>query len=177
MKNKKVIFEVIKDNIVNMKVDAIVNSANQYMAKGAGICGAIFNAAGTELEEECEKIGSIETGKAIITGAYNLPCKKIIHVLAPKYYLNEANREEKLKSCYIEIIELSEKEKFKNIAIPCIGMGIYKWPIELGAKIAVETAINSLSNNTSIEKIYFVCGTEVQYEMYHHFINEIQKTI
>ena len=123
MNNK---IEIILKDIITLNVDAIINSANSSMMKDSGLCGAIFQGAGKELEVECSKYSKLEIGEAILTDGYNLLSKKIIHTVAPKYYLEENDRYEKLKSCYKSIIKMGEENNFKSIAIPCIGMGIHK---------------------------------------------------
>lgn len=162
-------FEVIVGDITKLGVDIIVNSANSNMMRGSGLCGAIFRGAGKELEVECSKYSKLKTGEVILTDGYNLPAKKIIHTVAPKYYLEESDRDEKLKNCYKNIIKIAEENNFKSIAIPCIGMGIYKWPIEIGSKIAVETVFSSVTPG-SIEKIYFVCGDIEQEKIYKKYL-------
>lgn len=168
MNNK---IEVILTDITKLSIDAIVNSANANMVRGSGLCGAIFRGAGDELEIECLKYSKLEIGETILTDGYNLPAKKIIHTVAPKYYLEEDDREEKLKNCYKNIIKVAKLNNLKSIAIPCIGMGIYKWPLEIGAKIAIDTVLTSIVN-TNIEKIYFICGTVEQEEFYNKYLKE-----
>lgn len=168
MNNK---IEIILKDITTLNVDAIINSANSSLMRGSGLCGAIFRNAGKELDEECSKYFKLKVGEVILTEGYNLPSKKIIHTVAPKYYLEEDDREEKLKNCYKNIIKIAELNNFKSIAIPCIGMGLYKWPLEIGAKIAVDTILSFL-NTTNIEKIYFVCGTIEQQEIYNEYLEK-----
>lgn len=169
MKDK---FLFIKGNIVNMEVDAIVNSANQHLIAGSGVSGAIFLGAGEKLIEECKRYNGIEIGKGILTDSYDLPCKKIIHILAPKYYLDEVNREVMLKNCYREIIRISNQEKFKSIAIPSIGTGVFKWPFEIATRIAIETLAESLDSST-LEKIYFIFRTDEQLLIFQQLLEEL----
>ncbi|MGL5575399.1 macro domain-containing protein [Cetobacterium sp.] len=163
--------EVKVGDITKLNVDVIINSANGNMIRGSGLCGAIFRGAGKELEVECSKYSKLEVGEVILTDGYNLPAKKIVHTVAPKYYLEETDRYENLKRCYKNIIKIVEENKFKSIAIPCIGMGIYKWPLEEGAKIAIETVLNSITPG-SIEKIYFICGDTEQERIYKKYLAE-----
>ncbi|MGL5593794.1 MAG: LlaJI family restriction endonuclease [Cetobacterium sp.] len=175
LKNTKISLEpkieIQVRDITLLEVDIIINSANSNMMRGSGLCGAIFRGAGKELEVECSKYSKLEVGEAILTDGYNLPAKKIVHTVAPKYYLEETDRYENLKRCYKNIIKIVEENKFKSIAIPCIGMGIYKWPLEEGAKIAIETVLNSITPG-SIEKIYFICGDIEQERIYKKYLAE-----
>ena len=120
--------------------------------------------------EECIQYGTLNPGQAIITKGYNLLSKYVIHTVAPKWYLNEPLREEYLKSCYKESIKLAEENNIKEIAFPCIGMGIYKCPLEIGAKIAIDTVKSQVYSLKAINKIYFVCGNKNQFEVYKSLI-------
>ena len=163
-------FKVLLCDITKLEVDAIVNSANSSLRMGSGLSGAIHRAAGPELYEECKQYGVLQYGNAVITKGYNLLSKYVIHTVAPKWYLNNPLREEYLKSCYKESLRLAEENKIKEIAFPCIGMWIYKCPLEIGAKIAIDTVKSQVDNFKSINKIYFVCGSENQFEVYKNLI-------
>ena len=159
------IIEIIKTDITEMEVDAIVNAANSSLIRGAGVCGAIFNKAGYELDKECQKIGHCNTGEAVITNGYNLKAKKVVHVVAPQWYTN-LPIEEKMtlfRKCYTNIFKVAIDNNIKTIAIPCIGTGIYQCPLELGKKYAFEEANVVLDK---FEKIYFVCFGEKEYSVY-----------
>lgn len=146
------------EDITKMDVDVIVNSANSGLAPGSGVSGAIHKAAGKELEEECKKHRPVEEGEAVITKGYNLKAKYVIHTVAPKYYLNQENREELLRSCYRTSLRLADENKCRTMAFPAIGIGIYKWPKELGLTIAVEEVKDYLKNhNKNLKTVYFAC--------------------
>lgn len=134
--------EIVKCDITDMEVDAIVNAANTSLLRGGGVCGAIFKKAGFDLDKECKQIGHCNTGEAVITNGYNLKAKYIIHTVAPIWndYRNKDNREKLLKSCYYNVFKLAIENNIKTIAIPCIGTGIYGCPIELGRDYAFEMA-------------------------------------
>ena len=158
--------EIIKDNLTEMNVDAIVNAANNKLLRGSGLCGAIFQKAGYELDKECNKIGICNTGNAVITKGYELNAKHIIHTVAPRWYMTMPV-EEKIKqfrSCYKNIFRVAIENNIKTIAIPCIGTGIYQCPIELGRDLAFEEA-NKVAD--MFEKIYFVCFREEEYKIYN----------
>ena len=158
--------EIIKTDITDMEVDAIVNAANTSLLRGGGVCGAIFSKAGHELDKECQKIGHCNTGEAVITNGYNLKAKYIIHTVAPIWndYRNERNREDLFKNCYYNIFKIAIEKHIKTIAIPCIGTGIYGCPVELGRNYAFETA-KSVENK--FDKIYFVCFGDKEFKIYN----------
>ena len=124
------------------QVDAIVNAANDGLWRGGGVCGAIFQAAGTGLEKECKQIGHCDTGSAVITKAYNLPCRFIVHAVGPVY---SAERKEQsialLASAYTKAIETARKNGVKSIAFPLISAGIFGFPYDLAKETEVK-AIN-----------------------------------
>lgn len=154
-------------NIVSMKTDAIVNSAHHTLSPGSGISCAIHRAAGPELYEECRKLGYLEIGQAVITKAYNLPCKNVIHISAPRYYSNLINKEDKLAECYKNIIEIAENNRLRTLAIPPLGMGVYKWPYEIAIEIAVSAVIEALSEDSSLKYIMFAVNGNIDiYEQY-----------
>lgn len=160
--------EVIKTDITEMDVDAIVNAANSSLRRGSGVCGAIFRKAGFELDEECNQIGHCDTGEAVITKGYGLKAKYVIHTVAPQWYL-EGSEEEKtnlFRSCYTNIFKIAIENNIKTIAIPCIGTGIYGCPLELGRDLAFEEAKKVIDK---FDKIYFVCFGDREYEVYTQY--------
>ena len=160
--------EIIKTDITDMEVDAIVNAANTSLLRGGGVCGAIFEKAGFDLDKECQEIGHCNTGEAVITKGYGLKAKYIIHTVAPIWndYRNEKNREELFKNCYYNIFKIAIEKQIKTIAIPCIGTGIYGCPIELGRNYAFEMA-KKVENK--FDKIYFVCFGDKELEIYNNW--------
>ena len=114
--------EIIKTDITEMQVDAIVNAANPSLIRMGGLCGAVFQKAGFELDKECNQIGHCNTGEAVITKGYALKAKYIIHTVAPIWndFRNEANREELFRNCYHNIFKIAIENNIKTIAIPCI---------------------------------------------------------
>ena len=160
--------EIIKADITDLEVDAIVNAANSSLLRGDGVCGAIFKKAGFDLDKECQKIGFCDTGEAIITNGYNLKAKYIIHTVAPVWndYRFKENREELFKNCYYNIFRVAIENNIKSIAIPCIGTGIYGCPVELGRDYAFEIAKKVESK---FNKIYFVCFGDKEFEIYNDF--------
>jgi len=158
--------EIIKDNLIEMNVDAIVNAANNNLLRGSGLCGAIFQKAGYELDKECNEIGSCNTGDAVITKGYGLKAKHIIHAVAPRWYMTIPVEEKitKFRNCYKNIFRVAIENSIKTIAIPCIGTGIYQCPIAIGRDLAFEEA-NKVADK--FEKIYFVCFRDEEYKIYN----------
>lgn len=163
--------KIIKCDITTLKVDAIVNAANNSLLGGGGVDGAIHNAAGPELLKECRLLNGCKDGEAKITKGYNLKAKYVIHTVAPKWYDNRIeNKEELLRNCYINSYKLAKENNIKTIAFPCIGMGVYACPLEIGTKISIEEAIK---NNSNFYKIYLVCFDDREYNYYLEYFNKI----
>lgn len=163
--------KIIKCDITILEVDAIVNAANNSLLGGGGVDGAIHNAAGPELLEECRLLNGCKDGEAKITKGYNLKAKYVIHTVAPKWYDNRIeNKEELLRNCYITSYKLAKENNIKTIAFPCIGMGVYACPLEIGTKISIEEAIK---NNSNFSKIYLVCFNDREYNYYLEYFNKI----
>ncbi len=132
-------FEIIYGDITKMEADAIVNAANPGLKMGGGVCGAIFAAAGAdELQRECDAIGGCETGEAVITNAFGLRAKYIIHVVGPVWQGGANKEKELLKSCYRKALSLAAEHKCESVAFPLISSGIYGYPRELALKEAKE---------------------------------------
>ncbi len=148
--------EILSGDITKLNVDAIVNAANRTLLGGGGVDGAIHRAAGKELLEECRALNGCETGKSKITKGYNLPSKFVIHTVGPVYSNGKRNEDELLKSCYLTALNLAVQNNIKTIAFPAISCGVYRFPIDRAAKIAVETVKNFISKNEQIEKVIFI---------------------
>jgi len=162
----------IKEDITTMKVDAIVNSANRRLLGGGGVDGAIHRAAGEELYQECLTLNGCLEGEAKITKGYKLPAKWIIHTVGP-IYGNESGREaEMLRSCYQMSLYLAVDYKIKTIAFPNISTGVYGYPIEEAAPIAVASVREFLeSEDYQIEKVYFVSFSDEDLKIYQRILN------
>ena len=134
-------FQIVKQNIVEMGTDAIVNAANTGLSRGSGVCGAIFYAAGAKkLQEECDKKAPCPTGKAVLTNAYQLKAKYIIHAVGPVWNGGAYGEKEQLHSAYESALELASENGCTSIAFPLISAGIYGYP----KKEAMETAVSSI---------------------------------
>ena len=154
--------EIQLGDIVLEDRDAIVNAANEMLAAGSGISGAIHAAAGRHLEQECLQIGGCPTGEARVTAGYALKAKYVIHAVAPRYWDGTRGEVELLRKTYRSIFEAALKNKMRSISIPAIGTGIYRFPLQEATQIALETA----KNYADLIQIRFVCFDQKAVEIY-----------
>jgi len=159
--------ELIQGDITQLKVDAIVNAANKTLLGGGGVDGAIHRAAGPELIAECKTLNGCETGEAKITKGYNLVAKSVIHTVGPVWHEGIKNEIELLRNCYQNSLQLAIDNKIKTIAFPNISTGIYRFPKELAADIAIKTVSNFLESTKKIKKVYFVCFGNENFNIYN----------
>jgi O-acetyl-ADP-ribose deacetylase (regulator of RNase III) len=162
--------ELLKGDITKIKADAIVNAANSSLMGGGGVDGAIHRAGGPTILEECRKIiarqGSCKTGEAVITTAGNLPAKFVIHTVGPVWNGGKKNEANLLAACYENSLKLATKHNLTTIAFPNISTGIYGYPKNDAAEIALNTVMIYLKQDTFISKVYFVCFDEENYQLY-----------
>ncbi len=147
-------------DITKLDVDAIINAANASLADGAGVCGAIHKAAGPSLLAECQTLGGCDTGDAKITAGYDLPARHVIHTVGPVWQGGSNNEAELLASCYRNSILLAEQHGLKNIAFPAISCGIYGYPIDQAAAIAIRSALKTLHQCDNVEEVIFACFSD-----------------
>jgi O-acetyl-ADP-ribose deacetylase len=157
---------IIQGDISKLMVDAIVNAANTSLLGGGGVDGAIHRATGSDLLAECRGLNGCKTGKAKITKGYKLPAKYIIHTVGPIWQGGNAGESELLASCYRESLNLAKIHQIQTIAFPAISCGVYGYPIELAAKIAIETVHTILQEDRSILGVSFVCFSDTDYDAY-----------
>lgn len=163
--------KLIQGDITTLHVDAIVNAANTRLLGGGGVDGAIHEAAGPELLEECKKIGGCPTGEARITKGYNLKAKHVIHTVGPIWRGGSNDEAALLKNAYINSLQLAKKHKVKSIAFPNISTGIYGFPKLRAARIAIETVSKFSAENKSMFEVIFVCYDDENFEIYNGLLN------
>ncbi|WP_426669536.1 O-acetyl-ADP-ribose deacetylase [Mucilaginibacter sp. McL0603] len=168
--------ELVRGDITKMQVDAIVNAANTSLLGGGGVDGAIHRAGGKAILDECIKIrnkqGSCEVGEAVITTAGNMPSKYVIHTVGPVWSRTKKDADELLANAYRNSLKLVVENKVKTIAFPNISTGIYHFPKDKAAEIAVKTVKDFLSPNQQIDKVIFVCFDEENYGIYEKILGE-----
>ncbi len=169
-------FQIIRNDITQLKTDAIVNAANGKLLAGGGVCGAIFTAAGAKkLQAECNKIGHCAIGSAVITNGYDLPAKYIIHTVGPVYGQNPKEEEKQLYSCYTASLKLAKNKKLKSIAFPLISSGIYGYPKTEALKIATR-AIKDFLKEDEMD-IYLVVYDKKSFEISKKLFEKVQSFI
>lgn len=168
----KLKIELIKGDITKIEADAIVNAANSSLLGGGGVDGAIHRAGGKQILEECMEIrnrqGKCKTGEAVVTSGGNLPAKYVIHTVGPIWNNDVEKCSKLLSNCYKNSLKLAESLNIKTIAFPNISTGVYRFPKDLAAKIAVQEVQDFESE--IIEKVVFVCFDDENVEIYGSFI-------
>ena len=153
--------EVLEGDITALPVDAIVNAANHALLGGGGVDGAIHRVAGAQLLNECRKLGGCQTGEAKITRGYLLPAAFVIHTVGPVWRGGDADEENLLASCYRNSLALAAERQLETIAFPSISTGIYAFPPDKAARIAVGTVVSELSSNPrTLKLVVFCCFSE-----------------
>jgi O-acetyl-ADP-ribose deacetylase len=152
-----VVLRAIEADITTLDVDAIVNAANSSLLAGGGVCGAIHRAAGPGLQAECRLLGGCETGSAEVTGGHDLPARHVIHAVGPVWHGGTDGEADLLASCYRTALELADGLGLRSIAFPSISTGIYGYPVEAAAAVAVTTVRATVADGNSLEEIVFCC--------------------
>lgn len=165
---------ILQGDITKLAMDAVVNAANESLLGGGGVDGAIHRAAGPKLLAECRSLNGCKTGEAKITQGYNLPAQWIIHTVGPVWKNGESGEPEALRSCYAECLKLAVVHNIKTIAFPAISCGVYGFPVDQAARIAIGTAIEFLkTDGASIDGVSFVCFGDEDYDIYVEVFGEL----
>jgi len=163
---------VVQSDITTLKVDAIVNAANSSLLGGGGVDGAIHRAAGPELLQACRLLGGCKTGEAKLTKGYRLPAKFVIHTVGPIWRGGTHGEPELLAYCYRNSLRIAANNGAHSIAFPCISTGVYGYPVELAARVAVETVRSSLPEPGSIREVIFCCFSAGDFAVYRKLIDD-----
>ena len=162
--------KAILDDITRLRTDAVVNAANNCLGPGSGVNGAIRAAAGQGLIHECTAIGGCPTGQARVTGGYDLPARFVIHTVGPVWHGGACGEPELLVSCYRNCLLLAASMKLSSIAFPCISTGVFEYPREAAAEIAVGTVRGFTGKNPLPEEVIFCCFSDEDLHLYQKFL-------
>ncbi len=164
--------EVIQQDITTLQVDAIVNAANNGLLGGGGVDGAIHSAAGPELLQACKHLNGCATGEAKITPGFNLAAKWVIHTVGPVWQDGKSHEAELLQNCYMKCLQLATQHQIKSIAFPAISCGLYGYPIQRAATIAVNCVKSYYTEAASFMDVYFVCFSADVFNAYKQLTDQ-----
>ena len=164
---------IVLGDITKIKVDAIVNAANNSLLGGGGVDGAIHRTAGAKLLEECRKLNGCPTGDAKTTLGYELPAKYVIHTVGPKWHGGKEGEAKLLRECYTSVFREMKKYGLGSVAFPAISTGAYGYPLEEATKIAVWTVKKLLNNFPNIKEVFFIAFNKHAYDTYNKYLNSL----
>lgn len=172
-KYKNSIVNIVEGDITKIKVDAIVNAANNTLLGGGGVDGAIHRAGGPKILEECKKIGGCPTGEARITTAGKMPSKYVIHTVGPVYKGGNKGEEELLYDAYYNSLKLAKENNLKSIAFPSISTGVYGYPIDEASNIAIQAVMDFIDKENFMEEINFVLFNKNDFLLYKNKLDDL----
>jgi len=167
--------ELREGDITKIECDAIVNAANSSLLGGGGVDGAIHRAAGPDLVRECATLGGCPCGEARITKGYRLPAKYVIHTVGPVYRDGKHGEPERLRSCYVCSLELAARHGIRMLAFPAISCGVYGYPIEEAAKIALSTTVEFLASHDQPTRVIFVLFGQDVFSRYQRALGHLRR--
>jgi O-acetyl-ADP-ribose deacetylase (regulator of RNase III) len=160
--------EIVHSDITGLRVDAIVNAANEALQLGSGVAGAIRTRGGPTIQAECDRIGHCDTGEAVTTGAGNLPARWVIHAVGPVWRGGEFGEEMQLASAVLAALKRAEEVGARSIALPAISAGIYGFPLEKAAEISVAAARAFAGKAAKVERIIFALFDDVTFRAFQN---------
>ena len=166
------VIELVKGDITELEVDAIVNAANSRLKMGGGVAGAILRKGGWSIQEECDRIGYCPVGGAVITGAGKLKAKYVIHAVGPR--MGEGDEDNKLRNATLNSLKLADEHGVKSIAFPAISTGIFGFPKDRCARIMLRTTVEYLRKGSGIEKVIFCLYDDETYKIFSEELERIK---
>jgi len=174
VKVRKTILELEQGDITDMDCDAVVNAANTDLVLGGGVAGAICRKGGPAIQEECNKIGRIGVGEAVITTGGNLKAKYVIHAVGPGF--GEGDEDRKLASATLNSLRLADRHKLRSIAFPAISTGIFGFPVDRCASVMLSTTISYLQGKTGIERVVFCLYDSATFEVFRRKLDDLMQS-
>ncbi len=171
-----ILLEAVRGDITHQGVDAIVNAANETLLGGGGVDGAIHDAAGPELLEECRTLGGCPTGAARVTKGYRLPARFVIHTVGPVWTGGSRGEPELLRRCYVSALQVAADHDLGSIAFPAISTGAFGYPFENAARIAVAAVREATSQPSSVNLVRFVCFRDRDWNVYLELLGHRRDT-